>query len=131
MSGLINRDAADNKNRQTVLLKNFLAVIVYFVTVFYTCYLISFIVISFTMTVYEFSDPELFIQAAGASVFLIVGGIDFYRSFGGKWSLVSFILTVPLFAIILFKAIAQNTAISFDVKPLQINGFMKEIFKNL
>ncbi|MDR0767168.1 MAG: hypothetical protein LBE57_01780 [Methanosarcinales archaeon] len=129
MSDLINQ-SIKSENRRLNILKSFITVIVYFVAVFYTCYFISFVFISLSMAIYTFSNPEMFIQIAGAFIFIAIGGIEFYRAFRGQWTLTSFILSIPLLAILLLKAIIQKTTeINFEVKPFRIDSFVKEILK--
>lgn len=111
-------------------LKSFFMIVVYFVAVFYIGFFVSGIITFFALSFFEMSDPEFFIPILGTSIICIIGSIDFYLSFKGKWSPVSFILSIPVFAGMLLKAILNNSKnIQFDLRPPRFNGIIKEISK--
>ncbi|WNY23239.1 hypothetical protein MmiHf6_05440 [Methanimicrococcus hongohii] len=123
-----NENKSKSENNLLNILKSFITVIVYFVAVFYTCYFISFVSIYFSMMIYDFSNPELFTMVAGMLIYLIIGGIEFHRAFRGKWTLVTFVLFIPIIAGAILKGILHGTKkIQFDIRPPQFYKFITEI----
>ncbi|MDV0444496.1 hypothetical protein MmiAt1_00220 [Methanimicrococcus sp. At1] len=105
-------------------------VLIYFVSVFYICFIISGTIAFIAVALFDIANPDLFVQALSIFILSALGGIDFYRSFKGKWSLVSFILSIPIMAGMLLKAILSGkNKIQFDVKPPQFNRLIREISK--
>lgn len=115
-------------NLLKLFLKSCLSIVIYFVAVFYVCFFVSGIIIFFSLLFFEIQNIELFMETIGLIVTIILGGLDFYLSFKGRWSPVSFLFSIPIFAGMLLKAIFNNTKkIQFDVAPPQIYKVLKEI----
>ncbi len=117
-------------------LKSFFMIIIYFTAVFYFGLFVSGVMTFFALKLFEISNPELFIQIFSTGIICLVGGIDFYLSFKGKWSPVSFILSIPIYAVMLLKAFLQNSKdVQFNIQPprfngmVRFNGMIKEISK--